>query len=56
MAFVSKAQRRYAIGQYMAHYFGERNHQGVDNQLLRPLQGMGAPPRRYEGTADSGPA
>lgn len=41
MVFFSEAQLRYAIGQYMAHYHGERNHQGVDNQLLRPVAGDG---------------
>lgn len=37
MIFVSQAQLRYSIGQFMAHYHGERNHQGVGNQLLRPV-------------------
>jgi len=38
MVFFSEAQLRYAIGQYMAHYHGERNHQDVENQLLRPVE------------------
>jgi putative transposase len=26
---------RRAIGEYLAHYHGERNHQGLDNVLLK---------------------
>ncbi len=26
---------RRAIGEYLAHYHGEWNHQGLDNELLR---------------------
>jgi len=35
MMFFSEAQLRYVISQYMAHYHGERNHQGLQNTLIR---------------------
>ena len=35
MIFFSEAQLRYAIKEYVAHYHGERNHQGVGNKLLK---------------------
>jgi putative transposase len=37
MIFFGQASLRHAIREFMAHYHGERNHQGLDNQLLRPL-------------------
>ena len=37
MIFVGRASLRYAITQYLAHYHGERNHQGLGNRLLTPL-------------------
>ena len=30
----------YAIHQYLAHYPTERNHQGLDNQLITPEPGI----------------
>lgn len=36
MMFFSQAQLRYAVTQFLAHYHEERNHQGLDNLLLRP--------------------
>ena len=35
MIFVGQASLRRAIGEYMAHYHEERNHQGLDNRLIR---------------------
>ena len=35
MIFFSEAQLRFAIKEYVAHYHGERNHQGVGNKLLK---------------------
>jgi hypothetical protein len=32
----------YAIQQYLAHYHHERNHQGLDNQLLTPASDLGS--------------
>jgi transposase InsO family protein len=37
MIFFRKASLQHAITQYMEHYHGERNHQGRENRLLRPL-------------------
>src|SRR2546425_5812085 len=31
-----------AIHEYLAHYHSERNHQGLDNQLIAPEPGMGS--------------
>jgi putative transposase len=36
MIFVGQASLRRAIGEYMAHYHEERNHQGLENKLIRP--------------------
>jgi Integrase core domain/Thiolase, N-terminal domain len=36
MIFVKQAPLRHALTQYLIHYHGERNHQGLGNQLLRP--------------------
>ena len=35
MIFVGQASLRRAIGEYMVHYQEERNHQGLDNTLIR---------------------
>lgn len=37
MVFLGQASLRHAITQYMTHYHGERNHQGLDDRLLRPI-------------------
>jgi transposase InsO family protein len=36
MIFIGEGSLRYAIHQYMTHYHSERNHQGLDNQLIAP--------------------
>jgi transposase InsO family protein len=36
MIFFGQHSLQHAIGQFMAHYHSERNHQGLANQLLRP--------------------
>ena len=45
MIFIGQASLRRAVAEYMAHYHGERNHQGLDNRLIRAvlssLQGVG---------------
>ena len=33
----SEHSLRHAVKEYMIHYHTERNHQGMNNQLLRPL-------------------
>jgi putative transposase len=34
MAILGERALYYAIQQYLAHYHHERNHQGLDNQLI----------------------
>ena len=36
MIFVGQASLRRAVGEYMAQYHEERNHQGLGNGLIRP--------------------
>jgi transposase InsO family protein len=36
MIFFGQASLQHAIGHFMAHYHTERNHQGLENRLLRP--------------------
>ena len=36
MIFIGQPSLRRAIGEYMAHYHEERNHQGLENRLIRP--------------------
>jgi hypothetical protein len=36
MIFIGQASLRRAIGEYVAHYHEERNHQGLKNRLIRP--------------------
>jgi putative transposase len=36
MIFVGQGSLRRAIAEYMAHYHEERNHQGLENRLIRP--------------------
>ena len=41
MIFFGRASLRHAIAQYMTHYHGERNHQGLGNRLLQPVADIG---------------
>jgi transposase InsO family protein len=41
MIFVGQASLRRAINEYMAHYHGERNHQGLGNTLIREQPPVG---------------
>ena len=43
MIFVGQASLRHAVGEYVAHYHGERNHQGLGNRLLKPIKRIGSP-------------
>ena len=36
MIFIGQASFRRAISEYITHYHPERNHQGLENQLIRP--------------------
>jgi putative transposase len=38
MIFIGQASLRHAITQYLTHYHRERNHQGLDNRLLKPIR------------------
>ncbi len=38
MVFFSKRQLRRTLKQYVAHYHTERNHQGLKNQLIEPVE------------------
>jgi transposase InsO family protein len=42
MIFIGEGSWRYAIHQYLTHYHQERNHQGLDNQLIAPEPGIGS--------------
>ena len=42
MIFVGKASLRHAVSEYVAHYHGERNHQGLGNRLLVPIKRIGS--------------
>ena len=41
MIFMGEASLRYAIRCYVSHYHVERNHQGLDNELIAPEPEMG---------------
>ncbi len=43
MIFVGQASLRRAVTEYIEHYHGERNHQGLSNRLIRealPMRGV----------------
>lgn len=51
MIFLGQASLRHAVSQFVTHYHHERNHQGLENRLLRPLaahRGVNAAVRRRE--------
>ena len=48
MMFFGQASLRHAITQFMTHYHDERNHQGLENRLLRPLRAVGVPDARVK--------
>jgi hypothetical protein len=41
MIFMGEGSLRYALAQYLTHYHQERNHQGLDNQLIAPAPEFG---------------
>jgi putative transposase len=43
MIFVGLPPLRHAITEYLTHYHGERNHQGMENRLLKPFGSPGKP-------------
>jgi putative transposase len=42
MIFIGQASLRRAIAEYMAHYHEERNHQGLENRLIRKMPAIAA--------------
>jgi integrase-like protein len=40
MIFVGQASLRHAVIEYMKHYHGERNHQGIEKESLQPRRLM----------------
>ena len=36
MVILGEGHLRAAVSDYVAHYHGERNHQGPDNELIAP--------------------
>ena len=41
MIFFGEASLRHVIDSYLVHYHRERNHQGLDNQLIDPKENVG---------------
>jgi transposase InsO family protein len=41
MIFFGERQLQRAVEQFVAHYHGERNHQGLGNQLIQPEESVG---------------
>ena len=41
MIFFGEASLRRAVTSYLAHYHGERNHQGLGNRLIEPGKEVG---------------
>ena len=41
MIFFGEIMLRNAVRQFLAHYHTERNHQGLDNQLIEPGEDVG---------------
>lgn len=42
MIFFGEASLRNTLAEYQAHYHEERNHQGLDNELIDPGDNVGA--------------
>ena len=41
MIFIGSGSLRHALAEYVAHYNGERNHQGIGNVLIEPTEAAG---------------
>jgi hypothetical protein len=48
MIFMGEASLRYAIRCYLNHYHAERNHQGLDNELITPEPEVSRPTGRVK--------
>jgi len=42
MIFVGQASLRRAVSEYVSHYHAERNHQGLENSLIRGMPSAAA--------------
>ena len=42
MIFFGERSLRRAVTEFVCHYHGERNHQGLDNQLIEPDEAVGS--------------
>jgi hypothetical protein len=42
MIFIREASLRRAVAEYIAHFHGERNHQGLNNRLIRRTRTVAA--------------
>src|SRR6202051_2710682 len=42
MIFVGQASLRRAVSEFMEHYHAERNHQGLENRLIRGIPSVAA--------------
>ena len=42
MIFIGEGSLRHAVAEYMAHYHGERNHQGLHNRLIQRTRTVAA--------------
>ena len=59
MIFFGERSLRNAVGQFLLHYHGERNHQGLGNKIITDEwrgQFIGAPARRTLVVVKSGAA
>ncbi len=41
MIFFGEPMLRRAVGEFLTHYHGERNHQGLGNRLIEPIEEVG---------------
>jgi len=42
MIFFGEKSLRQTVQEYLAHYHAERNHQGLQNELINPVQEVGS--------------
>ena len=43
LIFVGQGSLRHAVREYVPHYHGECNHQGLENRLLKPINRVCGP-------------
>ena len=42
MIFFGERHLQHAIDEFLQYYHGERNHQGLDGQIIEPIKGIGS--------------